>query len=93
VCESTERRDELKTLVHTVKQDIGLNTPKPKDHSITIVGMAREYDTDEIKKLIVQQNVLIKRFTEANNLDDHFKVHSVKPLKSNEQRFQVFASV
>ena len=93
VCESAEKRDELKTLVQTAKQDIKMNTPKPKQHSITIVGMASEYNTDEIKKLIVQQNVLIKRFTEANNLDDHFQVHSVKPLKNNAQKFQVFASV
>ena len=93
VCESTEKRDELKTLVQTVKQDIKMNTPKPKQHSITIVGMAREYSTEEIKKMIVQQNVLMKRFTEANNLDDHLKVHSVKSLKSDDQKFQVFASV
>ena len=89
VCESTEKRDELKTLVQTVKQDIKMNTPKPKQHSITIVGMAREYSTEEIKKMIVQQNVLMKRFTEANNLDDHLKVHSVKSLKSDDQKFQV----
>ena len=93
VCESTEKRDELKMLVQTAKQDIKMNTPKPKQHSVTIVGMAREYNTDEIKKLIVQQNVLIKRFTEANKLDEHFQVHSVKPLKNNAQKFQVFASV
>lgn len=93
VCESAERRDELKTLVQTAKGDIALNTPKAKEHSITIVGMSREYTTDEIKRLIVQQNVLIKRFTEVNNLDEHLKVHSVKPTRNNGEIYQAFASV
>ena len=86
VCESAEKRDELKTLVQTAKEDIKMNTPKPKQHSITIVGMAREYNKEEIKKLIVQQNALIKLFTESNSLDDHFQVHNVKPLKNNDQK-------
>ena len=93
VCESVEKRDELKTLVHTVKQDIAMNSPKVKIQSITIVGMEREYNADEIKKLILQQNFLIQRFAEANNFDEHFKVHSVKPTKNNAEKFQVFASV
>ena len=93
VCESTEQRDELKNLVQTAKQDITMTSPKVKHQSITIVGMAREYNTEEIKKLILQQNTLIKRFAEANNFDEHFKVHSVKPLKNNAEKFQVFASV
>ena len=93
VCESTEKRDELKTLVHNAKQDISMNTPKAKDHSITLVGLSREHSADEIKKLIVQQNSLIKRFAEANNLDEHLKVHSVKPTRNNKDNFQAFASV
>lgn len=70
-----------------------MNSPRPKQNSITIVGMAREYTSDEIKQLIVQQNGLIKRFTEANKIDDHLKIHSIKPIKSNAEVFQVFASV
>ena len=93
VCESSENRDKLKNLVQTAKQDISMNAPKTKHQSITIVGMEREYDPDEIKKMIVQQNFLIKKFTEANNLDEHLKVHSIKPTRNNEQKFQVFASV
>ena len=93
VCESTEKRDQLKELVHSAKDDISMNTPKPKQNSITIVGMTREYSTNEIKQLIVQQNMLIKRFTEANKIDDHFKIHSVKPIKNDAERFQVSASV
>ena len=60
VCESTEKRDELKNLVHNAKEDISMNTPKAKEHSITIVGMAREYSAGDVKNLIMQQNVLIK---------------------------------
>ena len=93
VCESTEKRDELKNLVHTAKQDITMTTPKVKHQSITLVGLAREYSAEEIKKLILQQNTLIKKFAEANNFDEHFKVHSVKALRNNAEIFQVFASV
>ena len=93
VCESTEQRDELKNLVHNAKQDISMTTPKAKEHSITIVGMCREYSAEEVKNLIKQQNFLIKRFAEANNLDEHLKVHSVKPTRNNGENFQAFASV
>ena len=93
VCESTEMRDELKNIVRTAKQDISMNTPKAKEHSIAIVGMSREYSIEEIKKLIIQQNTLIKRFTEANNLDEHLKIHSVKPTRNNGNKYQLFASV
>ena len=70
-----------------------MTTPKAKENSITIVGMSREYSAEEVKNLIKQQNVLIKRFAEANNLDEHLKVHSVKPTRNNGEKFQVFASV
>ena len=69
-----------------------MNSPKVKKQSITIVGLAREYNPDEIIKLILQ-NDLIKKFSTANNLEEHFKVHSVKPLRNNQEKFQVFASV
>ena len=70
-----------------------MNTPKPKEHSITVVGTSREHSIEEIKKLIIQQNILIKRFAEANNLDEHLKIHSVKPTRNDSDRFQLFASV
>ena len=92
VCESPEKRDELKTLVQSVKEDIKMNAPKVKKSSITIVGLTREYDEDEIKQLILQ-NSLIKKFAESNNISDHLQVHSIKPLKNNQERFQVFATV
>jgi hypothetical protein len=93
VCESTEKRDELKSLVQTAKQDITMTSPKVKHQSITIVGMEREYSVEDIKKMIPQQNVLIKKFAEANSFDEHFKIHSVKPLRNNPERFQAFVSV
>ena len=92
VCESTEKRDELKTLVQTAKDDIKINTPKVKNKAVSIVGLTREYNEIEVKQLFVQ-NKLIKQFTESNNIDDHLHVHSIKPLKNNPQWFQVFATV
>ena len=92
VMNSSEERDQLKNLVHTAKENIPMTAPKPKHQSITIVGLAREYSAEEINKLILQ-NELVRRFSVANKMDDHFKIHVVKPLKNNPDRFQIFASV
>ena len=92
VCESTKKRDELKNLVQTAKVDIPMNSPKVKRNPITIVGLGREYTSDETNKLILQ-NELIRKFAVANNMGDHFKIHSIKPLKNNPEKFQVFATV
>ena len=35
----------------------------------------------------------MKKFSNLNKLEDHFKIHIVKPLKNNPALFQVFASV
>ena len=92
ICNSVEERDELKMLVHNAKEDISMNSPKVKHQSITIVGLVREYSTVEIKQLILQ-NEFINKFSAVNKLEEHFKIYSVKPLKNNAERFQVFASV
>ena len=47
VCESTEKRDELKNLVQAAKEDITMNSPNTKRQSITIVGLARECDPED----------------------------------------------
>ena len=92
VCESAEKRDELKNLVHAAKDDIQMSTPKVKKCSITIVGLTREYSEQEVKHLFLQ-NSLIKKFSESNDINDHLEVHSIKPLQNNQNRFQVFATV
>ena len=43
--------------------------------------------------MLVKQNDFIRKFTVANNIDDHFKVLSIRPTKKNPNLFQVFASV
>ena len=92
VCDSTEARDELKNLVHSAKEDILMNTPKVKLSYITIVGLSRDYSADEVNNLILQ-NDFIKKFSTVNKLEDHFKIHSVKPLNNIPSKYQVFASV
>ena len=92
LCESAEKRDELKDLVKTAKEDINLTTPKEKKCSITIVGLMREYSSDEITHLMLQ-NDLIKRFSNSNDIAEHIQVHSVKPLKNRQECFQAFATV
>lgn len=48
VCESSEKRDESKSLVQSVKEEIKMNSPKIKKKSITIVGLSHEYRGEEI---------------------------------------------
>ena len=82
----------LERLRRPAKEDITMNSPKSKCQSITIVGLTRDKNPEEVKKLI-RQNELIDKFCMSNNLDDHFKVDSVKPLRNNPAKFQVFATV
>ena len=93
VCESEDMRNELKSIVTSSIEDIVVNTPREKRHSITIVGLTKEYQEDEIIKMLVMQNSYINKFAISNNIRDHIKVHVVKPLKNNPSRFQVFCDV
>jgi len=92
LCESAEKRDELKNLVENVKQDIDLTTLKAKRSSITIVGLMREYTDDEVTQLLLK-NDLIRKFASSNDIAEHFQVHSIKPLKNKQYCFQAFATV
>ena len=69
-----------------------MKSPKGKNPSITIVGVPREYSSEEINGMIVKQNDFVKRFAIANNMEDHFKVFSVRPTKNNPNVFQIFAT-
>ena len=93
VCGSQESRDQLNTIVTENFQTVQTKTPKGKRPTITIVGLSRGYNAEEITDMIVKQNEFVKNFAVANNIHDHFKVLVVKPTKNDEQKFQVFAGV
>ena len=61
--------------------------------SITIVGLSKEYNKDEVLQILPMQNDFIRKFTVSNNIEDHITIYAIRPLKNNPSRFQVFASV
>ena len=74
-------------------EEIVVNTPREIRHSITIVGLPKVYQEEEIMNMLVKQNGYIKKFAVSNNIKDHIKVHVVKPLKNNPSCFQIFCDV
>ena len=93
VCETENSRDELKNIVATNNEDIIVNTPREIRHGVTIVGLPKEYKKEEIINMLVMQNGYIKKFAISNNIEDHIKIHAIRPLKNNASCFQVFGDV
>ena len=93
VCESEVSRDLLQSMVSSVVNDIPTKTPKGKNPSISIVGLPKEYSADEIIGMLVKQNDFVKYFALANNIDEHFKVFSLRPTKNNPNVFQILPTV
>lgn len=93
VCESTDSRDELKNLVASANDQIVMNTPSVKRPSVSIVGLPREYKKEEVLKMLVMQNGYIKQFSNINNIEDHIDINTIRPLRNNPDKYQVFATV
>ena len=93
VCETEDIRIELKSLVATKDERIVMNTPAEKCASITIVGLQKEYEKEEIIDMLILQNGFINGFTKSNDIRKHIEIHAVQPLKNNPEQFQVFANV
>ena len=87
VCESKDARDQIKDLVSTTNQDIKFATPQEMRSSISIVGLSKEYNKDEVFHILPMQ------FTVSNKIEDHVTIYAIRPLKNNPSRFQIFASV
>ena len=93
VCESKAIRDELKNLVEEADESIDMKSPSVKLHSITIVGLQREYTKDEVVNKLIMQNYFLKKFVVKNDIDEHMKIHVIKPLWNKQTVFQAVASV
>ena len=93
VCETKKDRDELKNLVNRVDDKIQMNSPNAKQIPITIVGLPKNCSNDEAIKMLVLQNQFIKKFSSVNKIEEHIKIHIIKPLKNKPSVFQIFASV
>ena len=93
VCETPETRDELKNVVASTDQHIEMNSPAEKRQSITIVGLPKEYQKDEVIQMLQLQNGFIKGFARNNDINNHIEIFAIKCLKNDESKFQAFASV
>ena len=93
VCESKTARDELKDLVQTSDVELEVNSPNSRQIPITLVGLSKNYEHDEIMKMLATQNEFIKMFQIQNDITDHIKIHVVKPCRNKPSVHQVFASV
>ena len=60
VCESKTSRDELRELVRVANVDLEVNSPNSKQIPITLVGLAKSYEPDEIMKMLATQMNLSK---------------------------------
>ena len=77
VCETEEKRNELKNLVASTDEDIVMNTPVEKRASIIIVGLQQEYKKEEIIQMLVLQNWFIKGFAHSNDIKKHIEIFAV----------------
>ena len=70
-----------------------MNSPQAKLKPVTIVGLPKAYKENEVVDMLLLHNDFIKNFAIANKIEDHIKVHVVKPLRNNQEVYQIFASV
>jgi hypothetical protein len=93
VCGDQEARDKLRDIVSNSGANVPTKTPSAKTQTISIVGLHKESNPEEVVDMLVKQNEFVRRFTAVNNINDHFKVLAIRPTKNNQNVFQVFAAV
>ena len=94
ICDTPETCNGLKSLVSSVKENVKLDVPSIKRSVVSIVGFEREYSSDELLQLFLDQNNEIRQFADSvENFDDHFKIRIIKSLARDETKYQAFCSV
>ena len=93
VCETVDSRDKLKTLIANSDSKMETKSVDEKKPGITIVGMNYEMSKNEIVEQLISQNQFIGCLSVSNDINDHIKIHDVKPTKAKPDVFQAFASV
>ncbi len=61
VCESKETRDNLSNIVESIDKRIPTKSPNGKRPTIAIVGLYKEYTTEEVISMMIKQNDFIKK--------------------------------
>ena len=90
-CSSVESRDKLKKLGSDV--NLELKAIVGKKDNITIVGMNKLFTKEEVIKQLLIQNTFLSHLNTVNDINEHLTIHNIKHTRSNENIFQVFASV
>ena len=93
VCESEESRDVLKEKVLALNDNIEIKTPKENRPVVSIVGLSKSYEKEEVVDLLQKQNFFLSQFSAKNEINEHIKVFAVKPLRGKPEVFQAFARV
>ena len=74
-------------------EEIIINTPKEKIPFITIVGLPKRYEKEEVINMLIMQNGFIKKFAVSNRIEDHITFYAIRSLKNNPECFQAFANI
>jgi hypothetical protein len=93
VCDNNNSRDKLQNIIATKDENIVMKQITKKKPSVTIVGLSKKYNNEEVINLLVTQNQHLKQFSTVNNINEHIEIHDIKPTRAKESVFQVFASV
>ena len=93
VCPSVEVRDNLKAHVQTVCPGVSLESPGVRLPTIAIVGLSRDYSSEELANIVHTQNEYIQNFVDITVPNDHFKVFAIKPLRNNPEVYQAVVNV
>lgn len=93
VLDSKETRDKLNDIVTNSGENISTKSPKELRPSISIVGLSKECSPEEVVNMLLKQNHFMSKFGNLNDINEHFKVNAVRPLKNDSNKFQVFASI
>ena len=93
ICDSEESRNTLKDQVHKSNSNIEMKTPRENLPVISVVGLSKSYEKEEVVDPLLRQNHFMAQFFESNDVDQHMNVFAVKPLRSKPDVFQAFARV
>ena len=92
VCDSAESRETLKNQVTAANRGIEMRTPNEIRPVVSIVGLTKSYGKEEVIELL-KQNYFLSQFAANNDIEEHIKVLTVKPLKGNPDVYQAFVRV
>ena len=93
VCNSEDMREKMKTEITGIVDDAQIRIPKERNVAVSIVGLSRLYEKQEIAEMLVKQNCFVQEFAKSHDIDKHINVFMIKPTRANPSVFQAFVRV